>query len=164
MTVAIGWDPTSGPTSVLGALGESLTTVTPAGATFPIGGIASPAFSMGENPVHSWTNDGGAYVVTFLKASLWNLTRPRCLEAGCEAMVRSRSCSRDMLELGNDNLLWPPASGNPVSHLSWVVVYSVVYAWGASPSWWFTLRLVVYKFALYLSMKAGKTDLLEKKN
>jgi hypothetical protein len=34
-----------------------------------------------------------------------------------------------MLELGNDDLLWPPASGNPVSHLSWVVVYSVVFAW-----------------------------------
>jgi hypothetical protein len=118
MTVATGWDPASGPTSVLGALGESLTTVTPAGATFPVGGVVSPAFSTGENPVHPWTNDDSAYVVTFLKASLWNLIRSRCLEAGCEAMVGSRSCSRDMLELGNDDLLWPPASENPISHLS----------------------------------------------
>jgi hypothetical protein len=75
MTVATGWDPASRPTLGLGALVESLATVTPAGATFPVGGVASPAFSTGENPVLSWTNDGGAYVVTFLKASLGNLTR-----------------------------------------------------------------------------------------
>jgi hypothetical protein len=117
MTVATGWDPASGPTSVRGALGESLATMTPAGATFPLGGVASPAFSTGENPVHSWMNDGGAYIVTFLKALLWNLTRSRCLVAGYEAMVGSRSCSCDILELGN-----------LVSHLSWVVVYSVVFA------------------------------------
>jgi len=74
----------------------------------------------------TWTSDGGALdVVTFLKESLWNSTRSGCLVAGREAMVGSRSCSCDMLELGNDDLLWPPASGTPVSHLSWVVVYFV---------------------------------------
>jgi hypothetical protein len=54
MTVATGWDPASRPTLVSGALDESLTTVTPAGVTFPVGGVASPAFSTGENPVHPW--------------------------------------------------------------------------------------------------------------
>jgi hypothetical protein len=85
--------------------------------------------------------------------------------AGCEAMVKSRSCSRDLLELGNDDLLWPPASGNLVSHLSWVVVYSIVFAWVG-----FAFMVVhamfgclVHKFALYLSIKAGKTDLSKKK-
>jgi hypothetical protein len=56
-----------------GTLGVSLATVTPAGATFPVGDVASLAFSTGLNPVHSWMNDGGALdFVTFLKASLWN--------------------------------------------------------------------------------------------
>jgi hypothetical protein len=75
------------------------------GCHFPCWGVTSTTFSTGENSVHSWTNDGSAYVVTFLKALLWNLTRSRCLMAGCEAMVGSRSCSRDMLELGNGLLL-----------------------------------------------------------
>jgi hypothetical protein len=70
-----------------------------------------------------------------------------------------------MLELGNDDLLWPPAWGIPVSHLSWVVVYSVVFAWEG-----FAFVVVhsmfgclVHKFALYLSMKTGKTDLSKKR-
>jgi hypothetical protein len=58
-----------------GTSGESLATATLVGAAFPAGGIVSPAiFSAGENPVHPWTSDGSALdVVTFLKASLWNL-------------------------------------------------------------------------------------------
>jgi hypothetical protein len=69
-----------------------------------------------------------------------------------------------MLELGNDDLLWPLALGISVSHLSWVVVYSVVFAWVG-----FAFVVVhamfgclVRKFALCLSMKADKTDLSKK--
>jgi hypothetical protein len=57
-----------------------------------------------------------------------------------------------MLELGNDDLLWPPASGTPVSHLSWIVVYSVVLRGWASPSWWFMPRLAalyIYLLSIY---------------
>jgi hypothetical protein len=148
MTVVTGWDPAYGPMSVLGALDVSLAMVTPAGATFPVGGVAPPAFSTGVNPVHSWTNDGGAYVVTFLKASLWNLTRSRCLVAGCEAMVGSRSCSRDMLELGNDDLLWPLLR-EIRSHILVGSSFTLLCLRGwASPSWWFTLRLA----ALYINL------------
>jgi hypothetical protein len=79
-------------------------------------------------------------------------------------MVGSRSCSRDLLELGNDDLLWTTASGNPVSHLSWVVIYSVVFAWVgfAFVVVHATFGCLVHIFALYLSMKAGKTDLSKK--
>jgi hypothetical protein len=45
------------------------------GCRFPYWGHRVPSIFHGENLVHSWMNDCGAYVVTFLKASLWNLTR-----------------------------------------------------------------------------------------
>jgi hypothetical protein len=70
-----------------------------------------------------------------------------------------------MLELGNDDLLWSPASRNSVSHLSWVVVYPVVFTWVdfAFVVVHAMFGCLVHKFALYLSMKAGKKDLSKKK-
>jgi hypothetical protein len=70
-----------------------------------------------------------------------------------------------MLGLGNDDLLRPPASGTPVSHPCWIVVYFVVFAWVgfAFVMVHVTFGCLVHKFALYLSMKVGKTDLSKKK-
>jgi hypothetical protein len=70
-----------------------------------------------------------------------------------------------MLELGNDDLLWPPALGTPVSHLSWIIIDSVVFAWVgfAFVVVLTTFGCLVYIFALYLSIKAGKQIFQKKK-
>jgi hypothetical protein len=80
-TVATGWGPTSWLTSMLGYLRRKPSDGDACGRRFPVEGVVSPeTSSTGENPVHSWTSDGGAFdAVPFLKASLWNSTRSKCL-------------------------------------------------------------------------------------
>ena len=59
-----------------------------------------------------------------------------------------------------------PASGTPVSHLSWIVVCSVVFAWvGFAFVVVYTMfGCLVHTFALYLLLEAGNMDLSRKKS